>query len=127
MALFFFLSHFRPSNDSRIELEADQDDRDNRQVRNDVQFDEVIDLFITRQRSSSFFKTLHLYRGFLQDNCGRFQQEAHMSDFHEQCKANRAISVHEGLVIGIIAIKCQGSYTCSRLGRKKWVDILLSL
>ena len=57
---------------------------------------------------------------------GRFQQEAHMSDFQDQRKANRAISVHEGLAIGIIAIKCRGRYTCSKLGRKKWADILLS-
>ena len=55
---------------------------------------------------------------------GRFQQEAHMSNFQDQRKANRANSVHEGLAIGIIAIKCQGRYTCSKLGRKKWEDIL---
>ena len=35
---------------------------------------------------------------------GRFQQEAHTSNFQDQRKANRAISLHEGLAIGTIAI-----------------------
>ena len=39
---------------------------------------------------------------------GRFQQVAHMSNFQDQRKADMAISVHEGLTIDIIAIKCWG-------------------
>ena len=33
---------------------------------------------------------------------GRFQQEAHMSNFKDQRKADMAISVHEGLSIHIL-------------------------
>ena len=51
---------------------------------------------------------------------------AHMSNFQDQRKANRANSVHEGLAICIVAIKCRGRYTCSKLGRKKWAEILFS-
>ena len=39
---------------------------------------------------------------------GRFQQEAHMSNYQDQRKAYRAIFVHEGLAIGVITIKCRG-------------------
>ena len=41
---------------------------------------------------------------FLSFGIGRFQQEAHTSNFQDQRKANRAISLHEGLAIGTIAI-----------------------
>ena len=46
---------------------------------------------------------------------GRFQQEAYMSNFQDQRKANMAISVHEGLAIGIFAIKYWGRYNCLKI------------
>ena len=49
---------------------------------------------------------------------GQFQQEAHMSNFLDQRKARRAFSVHEGLAVGIINMKCRGRYTGSKFARK---------
>ena len=46
---------------------------------------------------------------------GQFQQEAHMSYLRDQRGTDMAISVHEGLAIGIFAIECWGRYTDSRL------------
>jgi len=46
---------------------------------------------------------------------GRFLQEAYMSNFQDQRKANMAISEHEGLAIGIFAIKCWGRYNCLKI------------
>ena len=80
------------------------------------------------QQTNMNFLSLKMYRLSIYTSLtsGRFQQEAHMSNFQDQRKAIRANSVHERLATGIIAIKCQGRYTCSKLGRKKWADILLS-
>ena len=48
-----------------------------------------------------------------------------MSNFQDQRKANMAISVHEGLAIGIFAINVAGGITALKFVLRKWADIFL--
>ena len=61
------------------------------------------------------WKNLHFFHSW-KNRAGRFQQEAHISKFQDQRKADMGISVHEGLANGIIVIICWGRYNCMKFG-----------